>query len=134
MQTFIVFTFATIVEGRTSRSWVIPECPLCGCSHSHGAGLLSENPRTYLTGRVPHCEVQKGVIPRGDSDPDEERHVQCWLTDDPSIHGKWLLHEHVMELAELLRQQTIADCEEAIGRIGEELKRREGDMTEAQRA
>ncbi len=35
--------------------WVVPDCPICGKRHVHGAGGGAPDPREYLGHRVAHC-------------------------------------------------------------------------------
>lgn len=73
-----VYAFASLSKGRGAWLWVIPHCPLCKAKHLHGGGSLGEDPRSYLTHRVPHC------IDVAYSD----EVTTYWLTDDSSLNGE----------------------------------------------
>jgi hypothetical protein len=36
--------------------WECEDCPFCGLSHTHGGGLLTEDPRELLSDRTAHCQ------------------------------------------------------------------------------
>jgi hypothetical protein len=37
-------------------TWLVPECPFCGCRHTHGGGVVGEDdPREFMSWRYPHC-------------------------------------------------------------------------------
>ena len=50
-------TIANVVlqRGETVNQWLILECPFCAKRHYHGAGGLSDDPRTLLGDRSAHC-------------------------------------------------------------------------------
>ena len=48
---------AHLVQDGNLDLWKVGSCPICGDHHLHGAGHLSEDPRSYLSHRVEHCLV-----------------------------------------------------------------------------
>jgi len=46
---------ARLEQHRDGYLWVIDCCPLCGGKHTHGGGLLFDEPTEYLGHRVAHC-------------------------------------------------------------------------------
>ena len=40
---------------REPNLWIVPECPLCGQRHVHGAGWPESDPRAFLGHRGAHC-------------------------------------------------------------------------------
>ncbi len=40
---------------RGIRQFRTEPCPFCSKRHLHGAGSVTEDPRDYVYGRVPHC-------------------------------------------------------------------------------
>ena len=69
-----VYAYALVERSRQCWLLVIPRCPFCGRGHQHGGGPLDEDPRRYLSGRVPHC-----------ANSFDDAYV---LTGDPALQGQ----------------------------------------------
>jgi hypothetical protein len=50
-----LYVGADLLATTKQFSWVIRDCPFCGCEHWHGGGPIGEDPRHYLFHRVSHC-------------------------------------------------------------------------------
>ena len=52
--------YCYLKESRTARQWIVPQCPWCGKSHTHGGGGKEDNPLDFLGHRISHCSKGSG--------------------------------------------------------------------------
>ena len=69
----MTYAYATVVRSRDCWLLVIPRCPFCEKSHSHGGGPLDGDPGRYLSSRVSHCI---------------RYHEMYWLIADAALQGQ----------------------------------------------
>ena len=72
---------AELKPSKDGRQWLwwIRQCPFCGRRHHHGGGRITEDPRRYLSDRVPHCSIK---LPFG------SKYYLTYTGPDPRSHHK----------------------------------------------
>jgi hypothetical protein len=86
----LLYSYATVKRSQGGWLLIIPRCPFCAKRHTHGGGSLDENPRRYLSSRVPHC-----------SHPAKRFEDMYWLTDDAALHGQPVPESRHAEIGEV---------------------------------
>jgi len=77
---------ARLVRKKDVWLWVVDKCPLCGKRHTHGGGLIEDDPFDNLGHRYAHCDSLKpepgGYILVAAREKDLERIKGQWTADE----------------------------------------------------